>query len=61
MAESELDKHANLVTELTKKIDDLQVKADAAARLKDQVDECVLLHLASINNRSFSLQISPCS
>lgn len=39
MAESELDKHTNLVTELTKKIDDLQIKADEAARLKDQVDE----------------------
>lgn len=43
MAESELDKHTNLVTELTKKIDELQVKADEAARLKDQVDECVIL------------------
>lgn len=41
MAESDLDKHTNLVTELTKKIDELQVKADEAARLKDQVDEYV--------------------
>ncbi|KAF9452820.1 HOOK-domain-containing protein [Macrolepiota fuliginosa MF-IS2] len=39
MAESELDKHTNLVTDLTKKIDELQSKADEAARLKDQVDE----------------------
>jgi len=39
MAESELDKHTNLITDLTRKIDDLQVKADEAERLKDQVDE----------------------
>ena len=39
MAESELDKHTSLITDLTKKIDDLQVKADEAGRLKDQVDE----------------------
>lgn len=39
MAESELDKHTNLVTELTRKVDDLQVKADEAIKLKDQVDE----------------------
>lgn len=39
IAESELDKHTNLITELTKKIDDLQIKADEAGRLKDQVDE----------------------
>lgn len=39
MAESELDKQTNLITELTKKIDDLQEKADQAVKLKDQVDE----------------------
>lgn len=39
MAESELDKHTHLVTDLTRKVDELQVKADEAARLKDQVDE----------------------
>jgi protein HOOK3 len=39
MTESELDRHTNVITELTKKIDDLQVKADEAGRLKDQVDE----------------------
>lgn len=39
MAESELDKQTNLITELTKKVDDLQEKADQAAKLKDQVDE----------------------
>jgi protein HOOK3 len=65
MAESELDKHTNLVTELTKKIDELQVKADAAARLKDQVDEYVPLHLASSNNRStllsdIAMQLTSC-
>jgi len=39
MAESELDKQTNLVTDLTKKIDELQSKADEATKLKDQVDE----------------------
>lgn len=39
MAESELDKHTSLVTDLTRKVDELQVKADEASRLKDQVDE----------------------
>ncbi|KAG1900747.1 HOOK-domain-containing protein [Suillus fuscotomentosus] len=39
MAEAELDKHTLLVTDLTRRIDELQVKADEAARLKDQVDE----------------------
>jgi hypothetical protein len=41
MAEAELDKHTTLVTDLTRRIDELQVKADEAARLKDQVDEYV--------------------
>jgi protein HOOK3 len=39
MAESELEKHTILVTDLTRKIDELQIKADEAVRLKDQVDE----------------------
>lgn len=39
MAESELDKHTRLVTDLTRKVDELQMKADEAAKLKDQVDE----------------------
>ncbi|KII88905.1 hypothetical protein PLICRDRAFT_175157 [Plicaturopsis crispa FD-325 SS-3] len=39
MAEAELDKHTTIVTDLTRKVDELQVKADEAARLKDQVDE----------------------
>ncbi|KAF8510223.1 HOOK-domain-containing protein [Hysterangium stoloniferum] len=39
MTEAELDKHTVLVTDLTRKVDELQVKADQAARLKDQVDE----------------------
>lgn len=41
MAEAELDKHTSLVTDLTRRIDELQIKADEAARLKDQVDEYV--------------------
>ncbi|KAJ7043316.1 HOOK protein-domain-containing protein [Mycena alexandri] len=39
IAESDLDKHAHLVTDLTKKNEELQVQADEAVRLKDQVDE----------------------
>lgn len=50
MAESELDKHTNLVTDLTKKIDELQVKADEATRLKDQVDEYEFLFLVRLIN-----------
>lgn len=41
MAESELDKNTNLFSDLTRKVDELQVKADEAARLKDQLDESV--------------------
>ncbi|KAI0713274.1 HOOK-domain-containing protein [Earliella scabrosa] len=39
MAESELDKQTVLVTDLTRKVDELQAKADEATRLKDQLDE----------------------
>ena len=39
MAESELDKQSNRVTDLTRKVDELQAKADEAAKLKDQLDE----------------------
>ncbi|KAJ6513784.1 HOOK protein-domain-containing protein [Mycena vitilis] len=39
VAESDLDKHAHLVTELTKKNEELQTQADEAVRLKDKVDE----------------------
>ncbi|KDR81389.1 hypothetical protein GALMADRAFT_239256 [Galerina marginata CBS 339.88] len=39
MAESELDKHTTLITDLTRKVDELQVKADEAEKLKDKVDE----------------------
>ncbi|TFY68298.1 hypothetical protein EVJ58_g1084 [Rhodofomes roseus] len=39
MAEAELDKQTHLVTDLTRRCDELQGKADEAARLKDQVDE----------------------
>ncbi|KAI0807300.1 HOOK-domain-containing protein [Fomes fomentarius] len=39
MAESELDKQTVLVTDLTRKVDELQVRADEAIRLKDQLDE----------------------
>ena len=42
MAESELDKHTNIITELTRKVDELQVKADEAEKLKDKVDECAV-------------------
>ncbi|KAK7023834.1 HOOK protein-domain-containing protein [Favolaschia claudopus] len=39
VAESDLDKHAHMVTELTKKNEELQLQADEAVRLKDKVDE----------------------
>lgn len=39
MAESELDKQAKIVTDLTKKVEELQVKADETVKLKDQLDE----------------------
>lgn len=41
MSEAELDKHTNLVTDLKRKVDELQSRADEAARLKDQLDEYV--------------------
>lgn len=53
MAEAELDKQTNIVTDLTRKVDELQVKADEAARLKDQVDEyvsCRNVYLNSLRN-----------
>lgn len=43
MAETELDKQTTLITDLTRKVDELQVEADKAAKLKDQVDECGIL------------------
>ena len=39
MAESELDKQTALVTDLTRKVDELQVRADEAVRIKDKRDE----------------------
>ena len=43
VAESELDKQTALVTDLTRKVDELQGRADEAIRLKDQLDEYILL------------------
>lgn len=43
MTEAEHDKQTGLVSELARKIDELQVTADLAARLKDQVDEYVTI------------------
>ncbi|KAJ3728886.1 hypothetical protein C8R42DRAFT_279611 [Lentinula raphanica] len=39
IAESELDKQTATVTDLNKKVEDLQSKADEAVRLKDELDE----------------------
>ncbi|KAJ7702433.1 HOOK protein-domain-containing protein [Mycena rosella] len=39
VAESDLDKHVHIVTDLTKKNEELQIQADEAVRLKDKVDE----------------------
>lgn len=41
VAEAELDKQAGIVSDLTRRVEELQVHADEAARLKDQMDECV--------------------
>ncbi len=61
MAEGELDKHTSLITDLTRKVDELQVKADQAARLKDQVDEWVEnIVFYSIPLRRPSLQVPTC-
>ena len=49
MAEIELDKQTTLIKDLTRKVDELQVEADKAAKLKDQVDECVILPSSSEN------------
>ncbi|KAG8700904.1 hypothetical protein FRC09_005693, partial [Ceratobasidium sp. 395] len=38
-AEAEAERHGNAVKELTRRVEELQGKADEAARLKDQVDE----------------------
>ena len=39
IAEAELDKQSNVNQDLTKKVEELRVKTEEAARLKDQVDE----------------------
>jgi protein HOOK3 len=39
MTESELEKQTILVTDLTRKVDELQGRADEAGRLKDKLDE----------------------
>ncbi|KAJ7445821.1 HOOK protein-domain-containing protein [Mycena galericulata] len=39
IAESDLDKHVHIVTDLTKRNEELQTQADEAVRLKDKVDE----------------------
>lgn len=55
IAEAELDKQTNIVNDMTRKVDELQVKADEAARLKDQMDECVyLLHTIHVLVSRFS-------
>ncbi|KAF9505679.1 hypothetical protein BS47DRAFT_1367890 [Hydnum rufescens UP504] len=37
--EADLDRHVSLITDLTKKVEDLQIQANQAIKLKDQVDE----------------------
>lgn len=39
LTESELDKQANISSDLTRKVEELQAKADEAGKLKDQLDE----------------------
>lgn len=43
LAEAELEKQNRTVEDLHRKCEELQVQADEAVRLKDQVDECVPL------------------
>ena len=53
MAESELDKNSGLVSELTRRVEELQGLADEAARLKDQLDESVFMRpIANFSNDS---------
>ena len=61
VAETELDKQISLATELARKVDELQAKADQVARLKDQLDEYVYLPEVpnSIHTRP-TPQVSPC-
>ena len=39
LTETELDKQTGLVADLTRRVDELQVAADEAVKLKDQMDE----------------------
>jgi protein HOOK3 len=39
MTETELEKHTSIVTDLTRKVEELQGQAELAIKLKDQVDE----------------------
>ena len=57
MAETELDKQTTLITDLTRKVDELQVEADKAAKLKDQVDECVMLLSSSEYLSNYGIDI----
>jgi len=43
VAEAELDKQNNLNQDLNKRLDELHLKTEEAARLKDQVDEYDIL------------------
>lgn len=45
IAESELDKQTAVVTDLTRKVEDLQLQADQALKLKDELDEWEYLSL----------------
>ena len=49
MAETELDKQTVLVTDLTRKVDELQARADEATGLKDQLDEYVFYFRSSFD------------
>lgn len=42
MAEAELDRNMALITDMTRKMEDLQERAEEAVKLKDRVDEWVL-------------------
>ena len=54
MTEAELEKQTGLVSELTRKVDELQVTADLAAHLKDQVDEYATLTCPGVSGSQSS-------
>jgi protein HOOK3 len=49
MTESEIEKQTSHINDLKRKIEELQVQADQAVKLKDQVDEYVRYKILILN------------